>query len=188
MEIVAINAELRSELGKKAAKKHKTNDLVPGVIYGGGNEIHFVAKPLDLRSLIYTPDFKICKITIEGKTYRCIVKARQFHPVTDRLQHVDLLLMTDGNPIKVDLPVRFTGASPGVKAGGKFLSKVRTVKVKALPENLVGELSIDISGMELGSSVRVRDIKAVSGLEIMTSGSIPVASIEIPRALRGGKS
>lgn len=121
----------------------------------------------------------MCEITVGGKTYKCILKAKQFHPVTDRLVHLDLLLLTEGHPVKVDLPLRFTGVSPGVKAGGKFLAKVRTVKVKTLPERLVAQLTADISEMGLGNTIRIKDIKSIDGVEIMSSPNIPVASIEI---------
>ena len=113
------------------------------------------------------------------------MKDKQFHPISEQLLHVDLLILTDGHPIKVNIPLRFRGSSPGVKVGGKFMQQVRTIKVKTVPEKLISEVIIDISKLELGQSVRVRDIDIIEGVEIMSAPGTPVATVEVPRALRG---
>jgi large subunit ribosomal protein L25 len=185
MANVIINGTERSDVGKKAAKATRRAGEVPVVMYGPQECYHFTAKATDFKHLIYTPDFKIADVNFNGKTYRCILKAKQFHPISENLLHVDLLILTDGHPLKVNIPLRFKGASPGVKVGGKFMQQVRTVKVKTIPEKLISELIIDISTLELGQSVRVRDIDAIEGVEIMLAPGTPVASVEVPRALRG---
>ena len=106
------------------------------------------------------------------------------HPVTDSLTHIDFIELVDGTPVKVDIPIRFKGDSPGVKLGGKLLQSIRRVTVKTLPENLVDELFVDISELELGFAVRVRDIEAPDSVQIMNTGATPVAIVEVPRALR----
>lgn len=184
MKTVAVNGKSRSELGKKGAGSIRREGLIPCVMYGAGEVIHFSALIGDLRHLIYTPDFKLAEVEVEGKKYRAILKEAQYHPVTDNVMHVDFLRLSEGTPIKVDLPVRFAGASPGVKAGGKLIKLIRRVSVKTTPEKLIDELQIDISNLDLGQSLRIRDIQTEDGVEILMSPSIPVAMIEIPRALR----
>ncbi len=187
MQVVKIKGELRQELGKKGADATRKKGMIPCVMYGASEVVHFSTTLNDVRSLIYTPDFKVAEIEVEGKTFRCILKDKQFNPVKDTIQHLDFLILIEGRPVKVDVPVRFRGTSPGVKVGGKLIQKVRTVKIKALPEKLVDELTIDISTLELGQSIRIRDLDVVEGVEILNSPSIPVATVEIPRALRSAQ-
>lgn len=184
MEIFSLNVQPRTNVGKTATKAVRAAEQIPCVLYGGKEVLHFSTTLNDIRHLIYTPDFKVAEITLEGKTHRCIVKEIQFHPVTDAITHVDFLQLVDGQSVKVDLPVRFTGTSPGVKSGGKLLQKIRRVRVKVTPEALVDQVTIDISGLDLGQSIRVRDIKTPKGMEILNSPGIPVATVEVPRALR----
>lgn len=184
MEIVAFTGQSRSEVGKKAAAAVRREGRIPAIIYGGTDPVHLSTTWGDVRAAIYTPDFKLVDITIDGTTHRCIVKSVQYHPVSDQIEHIDFLRLNAGIPVKVEVPVRFQGTSPGVRAGGKLLQLMRRVKIKALPENLVDELNVDISSMELGQSIRIRDIKSIDNVEIMANGSIPLATIEIPRALR----
>lgn len=184
MESIVVNGSARPNLGKTGAKVIRNEGSVPCVLYSSEGVVHFSTTPLELRDLIYSPDFKIANISVEGATHRCILKAVQFHPVTDAIVHVDFLKLLPGQKIKVEVPLRFVGASPGVKAGGKLIQLVRRIKVKATPEDMVDEVVADISGLELGQSIRVRDIKSNEGIEIMNSPSIPVGMIEIPRALR----
>ena len=184
MESVAFNAQLRNEINKKTTKAARREGLVPCVIYGGKEPIHILAKPFDFRDIVYTPDFKLAEINVDGTTYKCFLKDLQMHPVTDEVVHMDFIELVPGNKIRVELPVKFKGAAPGVKEGGKLIPKVRAIKVKTTMENLVDHVEVDISSLKLGSSVRVRDIDPIEGIEVMTSPSIPVASVEIPRALR----
>lgn len=171
-------------MSKSATKALKSEGLVPAVLYGGDEVVHFSVSVKDLRALIYTADFKVAELNVGGKVYRCIVKDKQFHPVTDAIQHVDFLQLVDGKTVKVQVPIRFTGSAPGVKVGGKLQQTMRLVSIKTTPESLVDEMTADVSHLELGQSIRVRDIKTLDGIEIMNTLSIPIATIEIPRALR----
>jgi large subunit ribosomal protein L25 len=184
MKTLAINAEKRAEIGKSAAKAVRVKGLVPCVMYSGTDSVSFAAHPKELRDIIYTPDFKIAEVNIDGTHSRCILKAVQFHPVTDAVIHVDFLKLTPGQAIKAEVPVRFSGTSQGVKEGGKLQQTLRKVKIKATPEALVDEITMDITPLKLGQSIRVRDILPIEGVEILNSPGIPVATIEIPRALR----
>lgn len=184
MKIVALEGQERNNLSKSAVKALRKEGMVPAVLYGGDKVVHFAVSAKEVRPLIFTADFKIAELTIDGKSYRSILKEKQFHPVTDDIQHLDFLQLSDGTTVKVEVPIRFTGAAPGVKVGGKLQQNMRTVKIKTTPEHLIDEMYADISHLELGQSIRVRDIKEVDGVEIMNSMSIPIATIEIPRALR----
>lgn len=188
MEVVAISPIKRAELGKKANKAVRKDELIPCVMYGGNENIFFSVTSKDVKDLVYTPDFKVAEITIDGQTYRAFVKDIQWHPITDAIRHIDFLLLIDGHKVKVDVPLRFTGVSPGVKLGGKLLQSVRKITIKTIPEHLIDAVYVDISNLDLGQSVRVRDIKPEDNVEIMNAPSIPVATIEIPRALRSAAS
>jgi large subunit ribosomal protein L25 len=185
MANVVINGTLRSETGKKSSKAARYNKEVPVVMYGPKELVHFTASVTDFKDMIYTPEFKIADVNVGGKSYRAILKAKQFHPISEALLHVDLLILTDGHPVKYEIPVNFYGTSPGVKVGGKFMQKLRRIKVKSLPENMLTELKASISHLELGQSLRVRDIEVAAGVEIMSQPATPIASVEVPRALRG---
>lgn len=184
METIKVSGEVREDIGKKASKTHRREGLVPAVIYGTDGPIHFTVKALDLRDLIYTPKFKLAEVSVGGQTFRAIVKEYQFHPVTDELRHIDFLALQDGRSIKVQVPVTFTGSSPGVRGGGKLQITVRRISIKTTPEHLVDSLNLDISKLELGQSIRIRDIDPIEGVEIQNPGGQPVAIVEVPRALR----
>ncbi len=184
MKSIAITGNLRNDLGKKSTKAVRRSGLVPCVIYGGENNVHFTAESKGFKHLVYTPDFKTAEISVDGSNYKCIVKSIQFHPVSDEIQHIDFLELVDGNKMKVEIPVRFQGVAPGTRSGGKLTQKLRRVKVKTTPEYLTDELFIDVTALELGQSVKVKDIQLGEGMELETSPGIPVASVEVPRALR----
>jgi len=184
MEFISLTGQLRPETGKTASKSVRREGLIPCVLYSAKETVHFSTTPQQVKNLIYTPDFHVAQLHIGDNTYKCIVKDYQLHPLSNELVHIDFLQLTDGHPIKVEVPVRVKGQSPGVKVGGKLVQKMRRVKIKTLPENLVDQVMLDISSLELGQSLRVRDITGEEGIEILSSPGIPVATIEIPRALR----
>lgn len=184
METIAITGQSRTGLGKKPSKDLRNDGRIPCVLYGGQDVVHFSVTLNDVKNLIYTPDFRVANLTVDGTTYRCIVKDYQLHPLTSNLTHIDFLSLVDGQKVKLEVPVRTKGVSPGVKLGGKLQQKLRRVKVKTLPEEMVTELFVDISPLDLGQSLRVRDIQVPAGIELLNSPSIPVVTIEIPRALR----
>jgi large subunit ribosomal protein L25 len=187
MEIVAIQGHRKEGSGKEEAKKIRRSGHVPAIMYksGGGEALQFSVVSSDLRDLVYTSKFKMAAVSLNGNTHKAIVKDIQFHPVTDAVLHIDLLELVPGTKFKATVPLRFVGQAPGVKAGGKFIPTLRQVNILTTPEKAVDEVSADISTMELGSTIRVRDIIATEGVEVTNNGAVPVASIEIPRALRG---
>jgi large subunit ribosomal protein L25 len=185
MVSVSIPSELRTSVGTKQAKLDRTGGFIPAVIYGLKKEpVHINVKLNDVKSIIYTPDFKMVEVSVGSNTYKCIVKATQFHAVNDSLTHIDFLRIEDGQKVKVNVPIKFTGTSPGVKLGGKLIQVVRKITLKTLPENLIDQVTVDISGLDLGGVLRVKNIVIPEGVELMANPSIPIANVEIPRALK----
>ena len=184
MQTVSIQGTVRAQVGKSATKVVRAQEEIPCVLYGTGENIHFTTNWSEVRHLIYTPDFKTAELTVGGQTFNAILKNVQFHPATEKILHIDFLKLTPGHPINVSVPLRLKGSSVGVKSGGRLVQSVRKIKVKCLPEQIVDEVELDISNLDLGQTVRVRDIQGQKGIEIMMTPSIPVAMIEIPRALK----
>lgn len=184
MITVEIQGNERPEVGKRTSNSERKNGLIPAVMYGGKDVKHFNVTTAAVKHIVYTPDFKIAEISLGGEKVRAILKQVQFHPVTEQILHIDFLRLLDKTPIKVEVPLRFKGTSPGVKVGGKLIQQVRKIKIKTTPESLVDELNADISSLDLGQSLRVRDIIVPQGIEIINNPAIPVALIEIPRALK----
>jgi len=185
MVTVSINGTERKEVGKKATKAARKEGVIPCVLYSSGKEnIHFTVNPHDVRGLIYTGDFKVAEVTINGTAHKCIIKQVDFHPVKDTPRHIDFLELQDGHPVKVNVPLKFKGKSPGVLNGGVFHQSVRWIEIKAKPEILIDEVVADISTLMLGQSIRIRDIQLVEGVEILNSPALPIAAVAVPRVLK----
>ncbi|MEE9373710.1 MAG: 50S ribosomal protein L25 [Saprospiraceae bacterium] len=184
MQTVAIKAHKRDAFGKKASSEIRKSGMVPAVVYSKEGVEHVVISPKEMKSLVYTNEFKLAEIEIEGATYKTIVKDIQFHPVTDHILHVDFLKLIEGHPIQCNVPVIFKGTSPGERAGGKLIQTLRSVTLKTLPEFLVDKVEGDISEMELGSSLRIKDLLVPENIEIMNTPVTPVALVEVPRAAK----
>lgn len=187
MNSVKIEGKIRSEHGKTATRRLRSEGQVPCVIYGGNETIHFSAPTLAFRPLVYTPAFQIAEISVEGKTYRCILKDRQFDVVTDDLNHIDFLELVEDKKVIANLPLKFIGQPAGVKAGGRLETKIKSLKVRTLPKFLVEAIEVDITELQLNANLRVEDVKA-DNMEVMNSARIPVASIVMTRALRQAES
>lgn len=187
MKTITIEGHLRTESGKKAARQIRSQENVPAVIYGGATEVNFYASAKAFKPLVYTSEFLIAEVSVDGKKYRCILKDLQFDKVSDSLLHVDLLELVDDKKVVATLPLKLVGASVGVKSGGKLVSKVKAVKVKAFPKDLREFIELDITNLELNANLRIEDIK-VPNMEIMNSPRIPVASVVMTRQLKQEES
>jgi large subunit ribosomal protein L25 len=183
MKSITIEGHLRTDHGKKAARQIRSQENVPAVIYGGAQEVNFYASAKAFKPLVYTGEFQIAEVTVDGKKYRCILKDLQFDKVTDALIHLDLLELVDDKKVVATLPLKFVGTSVGVKEGGKLVIKIKSLKVKALPKDLVETINVDITSLALNGNIRVEDVKA-PGLEIMNSPRIPIASVVMTRQLK----
>ena len=178
--IVGFN---RENLGTKYSKLLRADGNVPSVLYGGEKVIHFHAPAYLYRELLYTPEAYIVELNVEGVEKKCVLKDAQFHPVSEALMHVDLLEIFDDKEVVLDVPVKIVGTSDGVSKGGQVYLKSKTLKVKALPSKLPQEVEVDISSLDLGNSLVVRDI-AVEGFEVITKPSVSVVQVIVPRALK----
>jgi large subunit ribosomal protein L25 len=183
MKTITIEGQLRSGTGKKAARQLRSQGLVPGVIYGGTQEINFAAPVLAFKSLVYTPEFLLADIKVEGKTYQCILKDLQLDTVSDQLAHVDFLELVQDRPVIATIPLKFTGVAVGVKAGGKLVTKIKALKIKTLPKYLTENIEVDLTNLELNANIRVEDVK-VNNYEILNSPRIPIASVVMTRQLK----
>jgi len=184
MKTFELKGTVRTNLGKKATKAERVAENVPCVLYGGKENIHFTTTISDIRKLIYTPEVYIVNLDIDGKKTKSIMKALQFHPVSDKVLHIDFLQVTETRPVTVELPVKLEGLAEGVKAGGKLSLEVRKLKVKGLytkiPENIV----IDVTELALGKSIQVGKV-SVANLEILNNKNAVVAQVKLTRAARG---
>ena len=183
MKTVTIEGQLRTATGKSATRQLRSQDLVPGVIYGGAKEINFTASAKAFKPLVYTPDFQLAKVVVDGQTYTCILKDIQFDKVSDRLNHVDLLELVEDKKVSATIPLKFTGNSVGVKAGGKLVIKMKSLKVKTYPKYLRENIEVDTTNLELNGNIRVEDVK-IENYEILNSPRIPVASVTMTRQLK----
>jgi large subunit ribosomal protein L25 len=183
MKTITIEGQLRTENGKKATRQLRSQGLVPGVIYGGAQEINFMAPVLAFKSLVYTPQFQLAVVNVGGKSYRCIMKDLQFDKVTDQLSHIDLLELVEDKKVVASIPLKFTGTSVGVKEGGKLVIKIKSLKVKSLPKHLKENIEVDITDLDLHGNIRVEDVKEPN-YEILNSPRIPIASVVTTRQLK----
>ena len=183
MKTITIEGQLRTEYGKKATRQLRSQGLVPGVIYGGAAEINFSAPVTAFKTIVYTPEFNLTEIVIDGTAYRTILKDLQFDKVSDELNHVDFLELVEDKHVVATLPVKYTGSAVGVKAGGRLITKLKTLKVKSLPKDLRENIEVDVTNLELNGNIRVQDVKA-GNMEILNSPRIPMASIVLTRQLK----
>jgi large subunit ribosomal protein L25 len=188
MKTIALTGTSRTDLGKKSTKALRNAGLVPCVLYGGEKNHHFSLTTKALRDLIYTNEFRTAEVELDGAKYSAIIKTVQFHPVTDTIQHVDLLELVEGQSVKAEIPIKLVGAAKGVKVGGVLMQKIRKVKVQTTPDKLTSEIEVNVDHLMLGKSIRVREIQVGEGIEIINAGGIPLASVEIPRALRSSEA
>jgi large subunit ribosomal protein L25 len=183
MNTITIEGQLRTAFGKSATRQIRSQEMVPGVIYGGAQEINFSAPVAAFKKLVYTPNFQICEVKLDGKTYRTILKDLQFDKVDEQLIHVDLLELVEDKKVIADIPLKFVGTSKGVKDGGKLVTKMKSLKVKTFPKYLREQIEVSIDNLELNGNIRVEDVQ-VPEYEILNSPRIPIASVVLTRQLK----
>ncbi len=183
MKTITIEGQLRTEFGKTATRQLRSEEKVPAVIYGGAKEINFSAPATAFKNIVYTSEFMLAEISVDGNAYRCVLKDLQFDKVSDHLIHVDFLELVGDKKITVSIPVKFTGVPAGVKEGGKLAIKMKSLKVKTLPEHLLEHIEMDLTDLKLNENVRVQDVKT-DNMEILNSPRIPIASVTMTRQLK----
>ena len=183
MKSIAISGSPRENVGKRDAKELRYQGKVPAVLYGGEKQYHFSVSAADLKPAIYTPDVHFIDLDIDGKKFKAIIQETQFHPLTDQVRHVDFLELNDKKPVALNIPVKLTGTSPGVRAGGKLVQKLRNLRVKALPNDLPQYIEVSLEPLEVGSSVRVGNIQVENGT-VLNNSDDTIVSVIMSRALR----
>ena len=162
MKSITIKGSKRESVGKLASKALRNADKVPCVLYGSEKPLHFSANELDFSKLVYTPNAHTVVIDLdEGKKINAILQDIQFHPVSDKILHVDFYQVFDDKPVTMEIPVIFEGSAPGVLISGGVLSiNKRKLKVRAVPSSLPDLITADISGLELGNKLLIEELKS----------------------------
>jgi large subunit ribosomal protein L25 len=183
MKSITIKGSKRESVGKVATKALRNAGRVPCVVYGGDNPLHFSAQELDFSKLVYTPNAHTVEIILEDETrINAILQDIQFHPVSDSILHVDFYQLFDDREVSINIPVKIVGAAPGVlNSGGTLILNKRKLKIKAIPSNLPDDLTIDISGLELGDKVYTADLKN-ENYTLQHSDNMVVCQVKISRA------
>ena len=184
MKTFQLEGSKRELVGKKASKANRQENLVPGVLYGGEETIHFTVSKEGIRKLIYTPEVFIVALTIDGKSYSAILKDAQYHPVSDNLLHVDFMQIVEDKPVIIEIPVVLEGLAEGVKAGGKLSLEMRKLKVKGLYKKFPEKLVINIEKLGLGKTIQVGSLQ-FDNLELLNAKDNVVAAVKLTRAARG---
>lgn len=183
MKTLELKGQTKEVAGSKVAKNLRKEGLVPCVVYGGEQPVHFSAEENDLKKFIFTPNVYLTAIDIDGKKITGIVKDTQFHPVTDDLLHVDFIEVSDNKKVRVQIPVAVTGNSVGVRAGGKLSVNVRKVNVEAFPKDLPDAINVDVTNLNIGDKLRVSEI-AVENVSILEAESVVIAAVKVTRSSR----
>lgn len=182
MKKVSMSGSLRGNVGKKDAKALRQNGRVPCVLYGGKEQIHFSLEAKAFKPLIQTPDAAFAALDINGKKYEAILQDIQFHPVSDNIYHADFLELMPEKEIIMSIPVTVSGNSVGVIRGGKLIKKLRRLKVRALPANMIDTINVDITNLDLGQSVNVGNIK-LDKLALLDNPNSVVLMVKTTRAV-----
>ena len=160
MKQVSLSGSLRTNVGKKDAADIRRAGNVPCVLYGGETQTSFTATEKELKKIIWSPEVYEVKLTIDGKEISSIIQDLQFHPVTDRVTHVDFLQVIPGKEVKLKLPLKLTGAPEGVKKGGKLLQNFRKLTVRGDISKMPANITLACDHLEIGSDIRIKDMKS----------------------------
>ena len=185
MKTFEIKVNKRNEVGKKSTKKLRNEENVVCVLYGGKENVHFYAHENEFKDIIYTPNVYIINIDIEGEKHNAVLQDIQFHPVTDKILHIDFVEVFDDKPVTIGIPVELYGNSVGIRNGGKLRFNKRHLKVKGLAKDLPDTLKVDISNVNIGDTVKVKDL-TFENLDLLDPvGSLVVGVISSRLAAKG---
>lgn len=185
MKSIFVSGSPRENVGKKDAKALRMKGLVPCVLYGGAEQIHFYANEKDFKPLLFTPETHTVELEIAGKKYNAILQDVSYHAINDRLLHVDFLHVDETKPVVIAIPVTVSGVAPGVREGGKLVIKVRKMKIRALLSKLPDNINVDISKLEIGQSVKVEHLQSQHPeLALLDAPNVAVVSVTATRASR----
>ncbi|MCK6607808.1 MAG: 50S ribosomal protein L25/general stress protein Ctc [Flavobacterium sp.] len=181
MKSITIKGSERENVGKKATKAVRDAGMVPCVIYGGNQPVHFVADERAFKDLVYTPNAHTVVIELNGTSYNVIMQDIQFHPVSDKILHIDFFQLSDDKEIIMEVPVKIAGTSPGVLLGGVLRLNQRRLKVKALPKNLPDFVEANISELQMGNKLYVTKLET-NNFKLMHPDNTVVCQVRISRA------
>ena len=186
MKSITIQGTKRENVGKKSTKALRDAELVPCVVYGGNEPLNFSTEEKSFKNLVYTPEAHTVSIEVDGQTIPAVLQDIQFHPITDRILHVDFYQLSEDKPVIMEVPVRITGRSKGVVAGGVLRQSFRKLKVKAIPANLPDEIVVDVTPLRIGNKLYVEALKNDS-YTFMHPDNEVVAAVKMSRnAMKGG--
>jgi len=186
MKSITIQGTKRESVGKKSTKALRDAELVPCVVYGGTEPLNVSAEERAFKGLVYTPEAHTVSIEIDGQVIPAVLQDIQFHPITDRILHVDFYQLADDKPVVMEVPVRITGRSKGVVAGGVLRQSFRKLKVKAIPANLPDEVVVDVTPLRIGNKLYIGGIKT-EGYSFMHPDNAVVVAVKMSRnAMKGG--
>jgi len=180
MKTVSLSGSPRANVGKTDAAALRAKGLVPCVIYGSGEQIHFSADIRDFKDIIFTPETNLVEVDVDGKKYKTVLQEAQYHKINDRLIHADFLQVSEDKPVTVQLPVRTVGQAEGVKAGGKLNIKMRKVKVRGLISKLPASIELNIDHLVIGKSISAGDVK-IDGITLLHPKNISIVSVNTTR-------
>ena len=181
MKSITIKGSERESVGKAATRAARNAGMVPCVLYGGDQPVHFTAEEMSFKNLVYTPNVHTVVIDLAGKSYNAILQDIQFHPVSDKILHIDFYQLHDDKEITMDVPVKITGTSPGVLGGGVLRVNQRKLKVRALPANLPDYVEANISELEMGNKLYVTKLPT-ENFKLLHPDNTVVAQVRISRA------
>ncbi|TDP58878.1 50S ribosomal protein L25/general stress protein Ctc [Flavobacterium dankookense] len=181
MKSITIKGSERESVGKVATKAIRNAGMVPCVIYGGSQPVHFAAEEKAFKSLVYTPNAHTVVVDLGGKTTNVILQDIQFHPVSDKILHIDFFQLNENKEIMMEVPVKVVGTSPGVLLGGDLRLNLRRVKVKALPKNLPDYVEANISELQMGNKLYVTKL-ATNNFKLIHPDNTVIAQVKISRA------
>ena len=180
MKSLAISVTVRDNVGKSNSKALRNQGNVPCVLYGGEKQVCFYAHENDFRKLVYTPDVFVVELSIDGKIKKSIMQDIQFHPVTDKILHIDFLEVFDDKPVVMSIPVILNGLAIGVRNGGNLMFRRRKIITKGLINNLPDTIEIDIENIDIGQFIYIKDI-SVDGCEFLAPDSSVVVGVKTAR-------
>ena len=183
MKEISLNGSLRTETGKKFAKQIRKQELVPAILYGGKENVMLTVSERDLKDVIYTPDVYAINLTVDKKKYKAVVKEMQFHPVNDKILHIDLLQIFDDKKLTIARPVKLVGSAEGAKQGGKLTLASRKLRVCGFPKDLPEIIEVDVTSIGLGKSKLVQDL-AFEKFEVIEPKSTVIAKVKLKKAVR----
>lgn len=183
MKTIKLKGSLRENIGKSNAKNLRKEKLVPCVMYGQGENMHFQIEEKEFNKVVFTADAYVISFDIDGKKADAIVRDVQYHPVTDRIIHADFYEVNEKSPVWIMLPVAMEGASIGVLKGGRLVQKMRKIKVKGIPGDLPEHITVDISKLDIGKSIKIKDLK-FDKIEFLDPANAVVVLVKTARGVQ----